>query len=83
MDGYIEFDDLLKGRITEKVNRETIAAAKYAVLKELERRNKAPKTASTGTAKGKSADKGQQKQSQNKKSDNTSKGSEGKKGDKK
>jgi hypothetical protein len=38
MDDYIEFDDLLKGRITEKVNRETIAAAKYAVLKELERR---------------------------------------------
>jgi hypothetical protein len=40
MDGYIEFDDLTKGRITEKVNRETIAAAKYAVLKELERRHK-------------------------------------------
>ncbi len=40
MDGYIEFDDLMKGRITEKVNRETIAAAKYAVLKELERRKK-------------------------------------------
>jgi hypothetical protein len=38
MDGYIEFDDLTKGRITEKVNRETIAAAKYAVLKEMERR---------------------------------------------
>ncbi|MCU4176172.1 aminotransferase class I/II-fold pyridoxal phosphate-dependent enzyme [Carboxylicivirga sp. N1Y90] len=38
MGEYIEFDDLLKGRITEKVNRETIAAAKYAVLKELERR---------------------------------------------
>jgi hypothetical protein len=40
MGEYIEFEDLLKGRITEKVNRETIAAAKYAVLKELERRNK-------------------------------------------
>ncbi|TAJ15766.1 aminotransferase class I/II-fold pyridoxal phosphate-dependent enzyme [Marinilabiliaceae bacterium JC017] len=38
MGEYIEFEDLLKGRITEKVNRETIAAAKYAVLKELERR---------------------------------------------
>ncbi|PWD98758.1 aminotransferase class I/II-fold pyridoxal phosphate-dependent enzyme [Marinilabilia rubra] len=43
MDGYIEFDDLLKGRITEKVNRETIAAAKYAVLQELERRKTASK----------------------------------------
>jgi hypothetical protein len=40
MDGYIEFDDLTKGRITEQVNRETIAAAKYAVLKELGRRVK-------------------------------------------
>ncbi len=36
---YIEFDDLLKGRITEKVNRETIAAAKYAVIQELTRRS--------------------------------------------
>ena len=41
MGEYIEFEDLLKGRITEKVNRETIAAAKYAVLQELERRKKA------------------------------------------
>lgn len=53
MDGYIEFDDLTKGRITEKVNRETIAAAKYAVIKELERRKKkaakseVPKTVET------------------------------------
>jgi hypothetical protein len=48
MGEYIEFDDLLKGRITEKVNRETIAAAKYAVLQELQRRKKtasAPKAA--------------------------------------
>ena len=41
MDDYIEMDDLSKGRITEKVNRETIAAAKYAVIRELERREKA------------------------------------------
>jgi hypothetical protein len=41
MGDYIEPEDLLKGRITEKVNRETIAAAKYSVLKELERRKKA------------------------------------------
>jgi len=39
MGDYVEFDDLHKGRITEKVNRETIAAAKYAVMKELEKRN--------------------------------------------
>ncbi|MFO8001399.1 MAG: aminotransferase class I/II-fold pyridoxal phosphate-dependent enzyme [Marinilabilia sp.] len=50
MDGYIEFDDLLKGRITEKVNRETIAAAKYAVLKELERRKKEQKSASSSAS---------------------------------
>ena len=52
MDGYIELDDLTQGRITEKVNRETIAAAKYAVLKELERRAKqAPAKKSSGEAK--------------------------------
>lgn len=44
MGDYIEFEDLPKGRITEKVNRETIAAAKYAVMKELERRNKSKKS---------------------------------------
>ncbi len=44
MGEYIEFEDLLKGRITEKVNRETIAAAKYAVLQELERRKKEKKS---------------------------------------
>ena len=76
MDGYIEFDDLLKGRITEKVNRETIAAAKYAVLKELERRKKkGPETsmaAKPGTTKSKGS------QSTGKKSDNSGKGNAGK-----
>ncbi len=59
MDDYIEFDDLLKGRITEKVNRETIAAAKYAVLQELERREKESPTDSvvkTKTSSAKAAD---------------------------
>lgn len=51
MDGYIEFDDLLKGRITEKVNRETIAAAKYAVLQELERRKKSVKSVASSRSK--------------------------------
>ncbi|MBI9064676.1 MAG: aminotransferase class I/II-fold pyridoxal phosphate-dependent enzyme [Marinilabiliaceae bacterium] len=62
MGEYIEFEDLLKGRITEKVNRETIAAAKYAVLKELNRRKAEAKAAeaapkakpASGKATGKS-----------------------------
>ncbi|NPA36802.1 MAG: aminotransferase class I/II-fold pyridoxal phosphate-dependent enzyme, partial [Chlorobi bacterium] len=53
MGDYIEFEDLLKGRITEKVNRETIAAAKYAVLKELERRKKDKRTDTTKNKPGK------------------------------
>ncbi len=65
MNGYIEFDDLLKGRITEKVNRETIAAAKYAVLKDLKRSEKARNTSS-----GQQAGKG----SQQKKGSRASKG---------
>ena len=32
---YIDMDDLSRGRIPEKVNRETIAAAKYAIMKKL------------------------------------------------
>jgi hypothetical protein len=52
MGEYIEFEDLLKGRITEKVNRETIAAAKYAVLQELERRKKSKKKPQNDKPKG-------------------------------
>lgn len=55
MDGYIDFDDLTKGRITEKVNRETIAAAKSAVLVELGRRSKGQ----SAKASAKEAPKGQ------------------------
>ncbi|MDR0509567.1 MAG: aminotransferase class I/II-fold pyridoxal phosphate-dependent enzyme [Rikenellaceae bacterium] len=33
MEGYITTDDLSRGSVIEKVNRETIAAAKYAVVK--------------------------------------------------
>lgn len=33
--GYIQSDDLTSGRIIEKVNRETLAAAKYAIVKEM------------------------------------------------
>lgn len=35
MNGYIEVEDLTLSRITEKANRETIAAAKFAVVKKL------------------------------------------------
>lgn len=35
LNGYISIEDLTRGKITEKTNRETIAAAKYAVIKKL------------------------------------------------
>ena len=36
MNGYIGIEDISRARITEKVNRETIAAAKYACIRKLE-----------------------------------------------
>lgn len=33
LNGYLTVEDITRGRITEKVNRETIAAAKYAAMK--------------------------------------------------
>ncbi len=33
MNGYLTIEDITRGRVTEKVNRETIAAAKYAAIK--------------------------------------------------
>lgn len=38
MNGYIHTDDLTSGRITEKVNRETLAAAKYAIVRFLNKK---------------------------------------------
>ncbi len=35
LNGYISIEDITRGKITEKTNRETIAAAKYAVIKKL------------------------------------------------
>lgn len=35
MNGYIAVEDLTRGKLTEKANRETIAAAKYAAVKKL------------------------------------------------
>ncbi len=38
--GYLAVKDLAKARITEKINRETIAAAKWAVMRKLEQSGK-------------------------------------------
>ncbi len=35
MEGYVSTDDIARGSVIEKVNRETIAAAKYAVVRHL------------------------------------------------
>jgi hypothetical protein len=35
MNGYLTIEDITRGRITEKVNRETIAAAKFAAVRRL------------------------------------------------
>ncbi|MFZ1291328.1 MAG: aminotransferase class I/II-fold pyridoxal phosphate-dependent enzyme [Melioribacteraceae bacterium] len=40
MNGYINLEDITRGRITEKVNRETLAAAKFAVVKKLKEKIK-------------------------------------------
>jgi hypothetical protein len=41
INGYLTIEDITRGRITEKVNRETIAAAKYAAIKKLKEIKKA------------------------------------------
>ena len=33
MNGYLNIEDITRGKITEKLNRETLAAAKFAVVK--------------------------------------------------
>ena len=40
MNGYLNIEDITRGRITEKVNRETLAAAKFAVVKKLSEKKK-------------------------------------------
>jgi hypothetical protein len=40
INGYLNIEDITRGRITEKVNRETLAAAKFAVVKKLSEKNK-------------------------------------------
>ncbi|MDD3107832.1 MAG: aminotransferase class I/II-fold pyridoxal phosphate-dependent enzyme [Alistipes sp.] len=41
LEGYVNSDDIARGNVIEKVNRETIAAAKYAVVQYLNRRKEA------------------------------------------
>ena len=43
LEGYIGSDDVAQGSVIEKVNRETIAAAKYAVVQFLNKRAAEPK----------------------------------------
>ena len=40
LNGYLNIEDISRGRITEKVNRETLAAAKFAVVKRLKEKDK-------------------------------------------
>lgn len=40
INGYLNIEDITRGRITEKVNRETLAAAKFAVVKKLSEKKK-------------------------------------------
>lgn len=49
MNGFINIDDICRSRITEKANRETLAAAKFAVMKKLKKTENKPKE--TGTKK--------------------------------
>ena len=54
LEGYISSDDLAQGSVIEKVNRETIAAAKHAVVQYLnrqrsERAAEQPRTAAKKT----------------------------------
>ena len=57
LEGYINSDDLARGSVIEKVNRETIAAAKYAVVQYLNHRKAvaAPSDSPKATAPSESA----------------------------
>lgn len=49
LEGYINSDDIARGNVIEKVNRETIAAAKYAVVQFL---NQKKESAQQGSGSG-------------------------------
>ena len=40
LNGYLTIEDITRGRITEKVNRETLAAAKFFAVKKLKEQKK-------------------------------------------
>ena len=63
LEGYINSDDLARGSVIEKVNRETIAAAKYAVVQFLNSKPAEPKAkeAKTETSGSKPAAKSDKK----------------------
>jgi hypothetical protein len=44
MSGYLNIEDITRGRITEKVNRETLAAAKFAAIRKLKDHKKPKNT---------------------------------------
>lgn len=47
MEGYVTTEDIARGSVIEKVNRETIAAAKYAIVKYINQKRKAVSTPGT------------------------------------
>lgn len=50
LEGYIKSEDLARGSVIEKVNRETIAAAKYAVVQYLNKLNGKAETQAAASA---------------------------------
>ena len=55
MEGYITTEDVARGSVIEKVNRETIAAAKYAVVKYLEGQRQTTQEVGLGQTEAKKA----------------------------
>jgi len=53
LNGFIAIEDLTRGKITEKANRETIAAAKFAAVKKYEEMLIISKTPKASPKKGK------------------------------
>lgn len=53
MEGYVTTEDVARGSVIEKVNRETIAAAKYAVVEFLRAAKTAPKEQTGGKSEEK------------------------------
>ena len=60
LEGYISSDDLAQGSVIEKVNRETIAAAKHAVVQYLNRQRSERAAEQPQTAAKKTPEKSKQ-----------------------